>query len=91
MFVAPGYAWSFHDGRVLRDTDIARNWLQYFSTDPHSAHPTESYLLGDPGHLGMDHFIFRRMGKREMPNFGTDPVLRAFNRLHAGFRVAAVE
>lgn len=71
---------------MLRDTDLAHNWQKYFSVDHNSPYFVE-YLLGDPGFLGLDHFILRRIDAREVAYVDSDPIMRAFNKLHAGYRV----
>ncbi|PXF42843.1 hypothetical protein BWQ96_07437 [Gracilariopsis chorda] len=86
IYIAPGNAGSYHDVTVLRDTGLSRNWQEHFAVDHDSPHPVE-YLLGDPGYLGLDHFILRCIDARELANVDQDPVLRAFNKLHAGYRV----
>ena len=77
IYVAAGFAGSFHDARTLRATDLAQNWTSYFSTDEDSPDPVE-YVLGDPGYIGMDQFILRRVDRREADGDG-NPVVAAFN------------
>jgi hypothetical protein len=45
------------------------------------------YLLGDPGYVGQDMFIMRRIGQREAAAEGEMSVVDAFNSMHAGYRV----
>ena len=86
IYIDPSLAGSFHDVRCLRNTDLGLNWTDYFEIDYDSPYPVE-YLLGDPGYLGMDHFILRRFDGREMDDVN-NPVVDAFNRFHSGFRVS---
>jgi hypothetical protein len=87
IFVEPSFAGSFHDVRCLRHTEIATRWREFFSNDPDSVDPVE-YLMGDPGYQDLDHFILRRIDRRELPNVDNGPILRAFNKRHAGDRIA---
>jgi hypothetical protein len=47
---------------------------------------TQEYLFGDPGYMGVEMYILRRMDGRESVQ-GTDPVVDAFNRRLAARRV----
>lgn len=85
-YVEAGFGGSFHDVRVLRATNLAQNWQNCLTTDDDSPHPVE-YLLRDPGYLDMDHFILRRLDAREFADADTNPVVRAFNRRHAGHQI----
>lgn len=38
--------------------------------------------------MGMDQFILRRIDSREISNQDNNPVINAFNKMHAGERVA---
>lgn len=57
-----GYPKSFHDVKILRHNDVYNNWRHCF------AHEDEyfEYLLGDPGYIGEEHFIMRRIGVLEL-------------------------
>jgi hypothetical protein len=45
------------------------------------------YLLGDPSYLGEEMFIMRRIGRCEIgPNADQD-VIKAYNKIHAGYGV----
>jgi hypothetical protein len=87
IFVGPSFAGSFHDVRCLRNTEISIRWRDFFANDPDSHVPLQ-YLLGDPGYVGLEQFILRRVDRREVPNVDSDPLLRAFNKRHAGQRIA---
>lgn len=52
-----------------------------------SPYPVEC-LLGDPGYMELDHFFFRLIDTRKLPDLKTNPVLSSFNFMHAWFRVA---
>ena len=62
---------------------IYKNWRQFFT---HNDDYFE-YLLGDPGYVGEEMFIMRRLGRREIPEDGDMEVIDAFNAMHAGYRV----
>jgi hypothetical protein len=83
IYVEAGYAGSYHDVRCLRLSDLYRNWRQYFKNDDRDR--VEEYLLGDPGYMGADMFIFRRIDNREADD--ANPVVRAFNKRHAAKRI----
>lgn len=63
------------------------NRRRYFTFDDNNPNPL-GYLLSETGYKGLDHFTFRRIDNREIPNADSNPMLRAFNRLHAGYRIA---
>ena len=44
-------------------------------------------LLGDPGYVGEDMFIVRRIGRRKTVVEGEMSVIDAFNSIHSGHRV----
>ena len=49
----------------------------YFKVDPYSRY-TKECRLDDLGHLGLHHFILRRIDVHEAADVDTDPVLRSF-------------
>ena len=83
IYIDPGYPGSFHDVNCLRQSDLYKNWLRFFT------HRNDyfEYLLGDPGYVGEKMFIMRRLGRREIPEDGDVEVIDAFNAMHAGYRV----
>jgi hypothetical protein len=42
------------------------------------------YLLGDPGYVGEEMFITRRVGRREVPDESDMGAIDLYNRMHAG-------
>jgi hypothetical protein len=44
----PGYPGSFHDVSILRESELDRNWRDYFTYNDNY----QEFLLGDPGYLG---------------------------------------
>lgn len=78
-----GYPGSFHDVNILRQSDVYHNWRQHF------VHEDDyfEYLLGDPGYIGEDHFIMRRVGTLEIAPHANMSAIIAYNKMHAGFRV----
>ena len=83
IYIEAGFAGSFHDVRCLRLTNLFRNWRQFFQNENRDM--VEEYLLGDPGYMGADMFILRRVDNREAD--AANPVIRAFNKRHAAIRV----
>lgn len=79
IFVETSFAGSFHDVRFLRSTDISIRWKHFFSNDPDSVDPVE---------YGLNHFILRRIDERLLPNVDNGPIIRAFNKHHAGYQIA---
>jgi DDE superfamily endonuclease len=84
IYVEAGFAGSFHDVRRLRNTELHTHWRNHFRND--SMDVTQEYLLGDPGYMGVEMYILRRMDGRESVQ-GTNPVVDAFIRRHAARRV----
>src|SRR6185503_17505073 len=86
IYIDPGYPGTFHDVNCLRHSDISKNWQNYFTiTDEY-----QEYLLGDPGYMGEDSFIMRRVDRREIPDDVDETELKAidvFNKMHAGYRI----
>jgi hypothetical protein len=95
IYVDAGFAGSFHDARCVSNSDLGKNWRDYFTGDELLEQILE-FLMGDPGYLGLEMFIMRRVDAREIvggvaanaePGRVGDPVIDAFNARHAGFRV----
>jgi hypothetical protein len=86
IFVDPGHAGSYHDVNCLRNSDLHREWRERFSRP--SLDEVGQHLLGDPGYVGVEMYVLRRIHRREMP---TDPnaaaIAEAFNRKHAAERI----
>jgi DDE superfamily endonuclease len=86
IFVDPGYAGSFHDVNCLRHSILHNEWRERLTRS--NLDDAGEYLLGDPGYVGVEMYILRRVHRRELP---TDPnaaaVAEAFNRRHAAERV----
>ena len=84
IYVDCGHPGSFHDVNILRQSDFHRKWRQYFRRDDEE----REYLLGDPGYLGEEMYIMRRLGEREIPGDPNLLAIDAYNKMHAGYRVA---
>ena len=82
IFVDPGFPGSFHDITILRHSEIHANWRDYFEHQDDYL----QFVLGDPGYLGEDMYILRRISHREVQP-GSERVIDAFNSRHAGIRV----
>ena len=85
IYFEGGFAGSFHDIRCLRNCDLYQNWRNYFTVDEDVG--IGEYFLGDPGYMGAEMFVLRRVDNREMPAHVDQAVFDAFNRRHAGERV----
>jgi DDE superfamily endonuclease len=85
IYVDAGFAGSFHDVRCRRNSHIHHNWREYFANDDLDA--VQEYILGDPGYMGVDMYVLRRVDNREMSNANENPVVRAFNQRHVARRV----
>jgi hypothetical protein len=83
-YIDAGIGGSFHDVRCLRGSHIFANWRQYFRNN--NLDVVQEYLLGDPGYIGVEMFILRRVDGRELMEDG-NPVADAFNRRHAARRI----
>ncbi|KAL3700924.1 hypothetical protein R1sor_018946 [Riccia sorocarpa] len=83
IFIDSGYPGKFHDVSILRESDLYKNWRDYFQHDDDYF----EYLLGDPGYVGEEQFIMRRVGQREAYEGDDQSVINQFNKMHAGFRV----
>jgi DDE superfamily endonuclease len=79
IFVDSGFAGSFHDVRCLRNNSLHLHWRDHFRIDDEDR--VQEYLLGDPGYMGLEMYILRRVDRRE---YTTDKnaVQEAFNRRH---------
>jgi hypothetical protein len=50
----------------------------YFASDDLDA--VHEYLLGDPGYMGVEMYVVRRVDNREVPDANGNPIIRAFTR-----------
>jgi hypothetical protein len=85
IYIDSGYPGNFHYVNTLRSSSLFKNWREFF------VHIDEyfEYLLGDPGYVGEDMFIMRRIGSRELPVPDDAQAMDAiyqFNKMHAGFQ-----
>lgn len=85
IYCEPAFTGSFHDVRCLRNSHIHLNWREYFRNDDLDV--VQEYLLGDPGYMGVEMYILRRIDGREIQGDQANPVVRAFNKRHAAVRV----
>jgi hypothetical protein len=61
------------------------NWREYFAHD--DANQYFEFLLGDPGYVGADMLILRRVGSNEISQSANMEVVSVFNKMHAGRRI----
>lgn len=62
IHVDTSFPGSYHDVNVLRHSPIYQDWQNRFvHSDDY-----QQYLLGDPGYIGEEMFIMRRLDDREM-------------------------
>ena len=83
IFIDAGYPGSFHDVSILRSSEFHANWREHFRHDD----VYFEYVLGDPGYMGEEMYIMRRIDKSETMADGDISVTDAFNAMHAGHRV----
>ena len=86
IYIDPGYPGTFHDVNCLRHSGISQNWQKYFTL----TEDYQEYLLGDPGYMGEDAFIMRRVDRREIPEDADEnelSAINAYNKMHAGYRI----
>ena len=83
IYVDCGYPGSFHDVNILRQSELHRNWRLYFRHDDNA----REYVLGDPGYMGEEMYIMRRIGVREVPDPTNMNAVDAYNKMHAGYRI----
>jgi hypothetical protein len=78
-----GYLGSYHDVTILRQYELHKNWRQFF------LHGDEyfEYLLGNHGYLGEKMFIMKRIGRCEIGSNVNQDVIRAYNKMHARYKV----
>ncbi|CAK5164851.1 unnamed protein product, partial [Aphanomyces euteiches] len=57
-----GYPGKYHDVNILRQSNLYKRWRDYFTIEDDYF----EYLLGDPGYIGEEMFIMRRIGDREV-------------------------
>jgi hypothetical protein len=83
IHVDPGFPGSAHDVSILRMSPIHQRWREHFThTDQYF-----EYLLGDPGYIGTEQYIMRRLGRTELHENVDSPAIDAYNKMHAGFRI----
>jgi hypothetical protein len=78
-----GYPGSFHDVNIRRNNIVYQQWRAHF----HHEDNYFEFLLGDPGYLGEDHFIMRRIGLHEVEPGRSVSAVELFNKMHAGYKV----
>jgi hypothetical protein len=79
IFVDPGYAGSFHDVNFLLHSALHNEWRERFSRP--NLDEAGEYILGDPGYVGVEMYVMRRVHRRELPaDPGAAAVAEAFNR-----------
>jgi hypothetical protein len=72
-----GYLGSYHDVTILSQSELHKNWCQFF------LHGDEyfEYLLRYYGYLSERMFIMRRIGRHEIVHNDQD-VIRAYNKMY---------
>ncbi|KAG9399874.1 hypothetical protein AC1031_011295 [Aphanomyces cochlioides] len=83
IFEDNGYPGKYHDDNILRQSFLYKNWRNYFTVSDSYF----EYLLGDPGYVGEEMFIMRRVGTREFADHGHLSRIHLFNKMHAGVRI----
>jgi hypothetical protein len=87
IYIDPGFPGSYHDINCLRHSEISQNWQRHFTITEHY----QEYLLGDPGYMGENVFIMRRVDRREIPDDADEneiiSAIEAYNKMHAGYRI----
>jgi DDE superfamily endonuclease len=83
IYVDTDYPGKFNDVNILQNANLYREWRDYFT---HNDDYFE-YVLGDPGYVGEEMFIMRRVGQRELPEDAQMEAVDIYNRMHVGFRV----
>ena len=81
IYVDIGYPGKFHDGNIIMSSKLSKQWRNFFTHDDDYF----EYLFGDPGYVGEDMFIMRRIGQREMTDDDDDDrnAILQFNKMHA--------
>ena len=83
IYVEAGFPGAYHDINVLRRSELAANWRDFFT---HRDDYFE-YILGDPGYQGLEAFVMRRVAPRELEENHDETAVNAYNKMHAGYRV----
>ena len=60
-------------------------WRDYFAHD--DANQYFEYVLGDSGYVGTEMFMLGRIQGQEMGAEIAQPVVDAWNKMHAGYRI----
>jgi hypothetical protein len=85
IYVHAGYFGNYHNSRCLRNSDLCKNWKNYFTwTKPNQP---EEYLLGGLAYLGLDMFILSIVDYREEGMEEPTPFIEVFNKRHHRKRV----
>ncbi|KAG9415386.1 hypothetical protein AC1031_008828 [Aphanomyces cochlioides] len=74
-----GYPGKYHDVNILRHSQLYLNWRDHFTLNEDYF----EYLLGDPGYVGEEMFIMRRIGERELHSDVDMSSVRLYNKMHA--------
>jgi hypothetical protein len=83
ILVESGFPASFHDINTLRHTEFHKTWRAHFTHDDNHF----EYVLGNPAYQGGDMYIMRHVGTRELHADADLSTVRAFNKMHVGYRV----
>lgn len=78
-----GFPGSFHDVNILRNSEFHKNWRDFFTVRDDYF----EYLLGDPGYVGEEQYIMRRIGRLEIRENADLSAVTAYNKMHSGFRI----
>jgi hypothetical protein len=83
IYIDIGYQGFYHNVIILRHSSVYNNWYQFFThVDDYFG-----YLLGNPNYMGEDMFIMHRIERWELTPNVDHVVMRAYNKIHASFRV----
>ena len=85
IYVDLAYPDSFHDVSCLQACNMYGAWRDYFAHD--NANQYFEYVLGDSGYVRTEMFILRRIQDQEMGADIAQPVVDAWNKMHAGYRI----
>ncbi|KAH9105811.1 hypothetical protein AeMF1_018458 [Aphanomyces euteiches] len=83
IFEDNGYPGRYHDVNILRQSSLYQHWRDHFTVEESYF----EYLLGDPGYVGEEMFIMRRIGSREFADGVDISRINLFNKMHAGYRI----
>ena len=85
IYIDPTYPGSFHDVSCLQASNMYGAWRDYFAHD--DANQYFENVLEDSRYVGTEMFILRRIQNQEVDVDIAQPMVDAWNKMHAGYQI----